>query len=341
MLKALNNVFRLLFISSDNRNKPVCSEAPFALTADKPTRMYVSFYADSVRYDYTIVYTIDHIVREELLYYPKKSKSLFYERDYTGADSQSRIKFGTSVGIKGRTLDTLMENTLNNHSVLSTYGKVALSEDALKLASLYNWIRTHIHGIADGEPELPQLLKEVEKDPRKKRFFLEMLKKADFNITGFSVVSNGDSEKVEFVNSSNDGVFSLSEATQSSGTIKYLQDLRYLYDAISGEHIYMLDELGEDLHYDLLFYYMQVFIANSGKSQLFFTSQEVTLLSEDLFNDNRQTVWFVEKSTETASSEYTRADKLGLHKNNSLYKAYRIGKFGAKPALGSPFINID
>lgn len=341
MLKALNNVFRLLFISSDNRNKPVCSEAPFALTADKPTQMYVSFYADSIRYDYTVVYTIDRIIREELLYYPKKSKSLFYERDYTGADSQCRIKFGTSVGIKGRTLDTLMENTLNNHSVLSTYGKVALAEDALKLATLYNWIRTHIHGIADNEPELPQLLKEVEGNPRKKRFFLEMLKKADFNITGFSVVSNADSEKVEFVNSSTDGVFSLSEATQSSGTIKYLQDLRYLYDAISGEHIYMLDDLGEDLHYDLLFYYMQVFIANSGKSQLFFTSQEMTLLSEDLFNDNRQTIWFVEKSAETASSEYTRADKLGLHKNNSLYNAYRIGKFGAKPVLGSPFINLD
>ncbi len=341
MLKALKNVFRLLFLSADNRNKPVCSEAPFALTADAPTRMYVSFYADGIRYDYTIVYTTDHIVREELLYYPKKSKSLFYERDYTGADTQCRIKFGPSVGVKGRTLDALMENTLNNHSVLSTYGKVALAEDAVKLAALYNWIRTHVHGIVGNDPELPQLLKEVEENPRKKRFFIEMLKKADFSITGFSVVSNGDSDKVEFVSSTSDGVFSLTEATQSSGTIKYLQDLRYLYDAISGDHIYMLDELGEDLHYDLLFYYLQVFIANSDKSQLFITSQEMTLLSEELFNDNRQTIWFVEKSVETASSEYTRADKLGLHKNNSLYNAYRIGKFGAKPVLGSPFINLD
>ncbi len=341
MLKALKNVFRLLFISADNRNRPVCSEAPFALTADDPTRMYVSFYADGIRYDYTIVYTIDHIVREELLYYPKKSKSLFYERDFTGTDTQCRIKFGSSVGVKGRTLDVLSENTLNNHSVLSTYGKVALAEDAVKLATLYNWIKKHIHGIVGKNPELSQLLKEVEEDPRKKRFFLEMLKKADFNITGFSVVSNGDSDKVEFVSSTSDGIFSLTEATQSSGTIKYLQDLRYLYDAISGDHIYILDELGEDLHYDLLFYYVQVFIANSEKSQLFFSSQEMTLLSEGLFNDNRQTIWFVEKSVETASSEYTRADKLGLHKNNSLYNAYRIGKFGAKPVLGSPFINLD
>ncbi len=341
MLKALKNVFSLLFLSADNRNKPVCSEAPFALTSDDPTRMYVSFYADGIRYDYTIVYTSDHILREELLYYPRKSKSLFYERDFTGADTQCRIKFGSSVGVKGRTLDTLSENTLNNHSVLSTYGKVALAEDAVKLATLYNWVRTHIHGLTDEDQELPQLLKEVEADPRKKRFFLEMLKKADFNITGFSVVSNGDSDKVEFVSSTSDGFFNLTDATQSSGTIKYLQDLRYLYDAISGDHIYILDELGEDLHYDLLFYYVQVFIANSKKSQLFFTSQEMTLLSEELFNDNRQTIWFVEKSVETASSEYTRADKLGLHKNNSLYNAYRIGKFGAKPVLGSPFINLD
>ncbi len=132
MLKALKNIFRLLFLSADNRNKPVCSEAPFALTAGDPTRMYVSFYADGIRYDYTIVYTTDHIVRKELLYYPKKSKSLFYERDFTGADTQCRIKFGSSVGVKGRTLDALSENTLNNHSVLSTYGKVALAEDAVK-----------------------------------------------------------------------------------------------------------------------------------------------------------------------------------------------------------------
>ena len=215
--------------------------------------------------------------------------------------------------------------------MLSTYGKVALAEDAVKLATLYNWVRTHIHGLTTEDRELPQLLKEVEADPRKKRFFLEMLKKADFNITGFSVVPNGDSDKVEFVSSTSDGIFSLTEATQSSGTIKYLQDLRYLYDAIYGDHIYILDELGEDLHYDLLFYYVQVFIANSKKSQLFFTSREMTLLSEELFNDNRRTIWFVEKSVETASSEYTRADKLGLHKNNSLYNAYRIGKFGAKP----------
>ncbi len=77
-----------------------------------------------------------------------------------------------------------------------------------------------------------------------------------------------------------------------------------LYDLISGNHIYYLDELGEDLHYDLLFYYLNIFLFNSNQSQLLITSQETTLLSQDMINDNRGVVWFVEKNKETGSSEY-------------------------------------
>ncbi len=338
MLKAMLNVFELLFIDRKDRNEQVYSAMPFALTKNEPTKMYVSFFANGIRYDYMVSYVDSHIIREELNYYPNKNKSLFYERDYVGDDSQCEIKIGTSIGIKTKTLRVLRENTLNNHSVLSTYGKVALPEDASKLAALYNWIKAHVHGVNNNGRSLVALLKEVNQDERRKRFFIEMLKKADFNISNFSVISDGTENHIEFVSTSNDGSFMLPLSTQSAGTIKYLTDLNYLYDAINGDHIYMLDELGEDLHYDLLLYYIQVFLANSRQSQLFFTTQEMTLLSEDQFNENRQSIWFVEKSSETAASEYTRADKLGLRKEHSLYNSYRIGRFGAKPALGSPFI---
>lgn len=338
LLKAIQNVFELLFTARNNRDQPVHSEMPFALTADDPTQMFVSFYADGIRYDYTVTYTKSHIIREGLHYYPNRTKSLFYEREYVGVDSQCRIKFGSSVGVKTKSLNILRENTLNNHSLLSTYSKVSLPDDADKIACLYNWIRTHVHGIRSKSTDLTELLKEVASDSRKKRFFLEMLKKADFNISNFNVTFDGTTDNIEFVNTSADKNFTLPASTQSAGTLRYIKDLAYLYDAITGDHIYILDELGEDLHYDLLLYYIQVFLANSRQSQLFFTSQEMTLLSEDLFNENRETVWFVEKSAETASSEYTRGDRLGLHKNHSLYNSYRIGRFGAKPALGSPFV---
>ena len=110
---------------------------------------------------------------------------------------------------------------------------------------------------------------------------------------------------------------------------------------ITNQHVYYLDELGEDLHYDLLFYYLNVFLFNSEKSQLIITSQETALLSQDLINENRGVVWFVEKNKETASSEYSRGDTFGLHKNLSLYNSYRIGRLGAKPELGSIFIDLE
>lgn len=342
MLKAMQNVFDLLFTSRSNRNDPVLSGMPFALTADKPTKMYVSFFVESVRYDYLIEYTRKHIIRELLEYFPKKSKSLFYERSFNGDNKQVSIKFGTNVGIKSKTTDTLIQNTLNNHTVLSTYGKVALPDDAEPMAKLYDWIRDHVHGILkmnDGDV-LPQM-REVDADAKRKKFYMQMLKKADFNISDFHVLSNGRDETVAFVNTTSSDDFELPDSTQSAGTIRFIADLKYLYDAITGSHVYMLDELSEDLHYDLLLYYINVFLYNSDSSQLIMTSQETSLLAEDLINEHRQVVWFAEKSHETASSVYTRADKFGLHKNLSLYNSYRIGRLGAKPELGSPFIDRD
>lgn len=342
MLKAMQNVFDLLFVSRTNRNEPVMSGMPFALTADKPSRMFVSFYADGTRYDYLVEFTHKHIISETLEYYPKKSKSLFYERSYNGENKQVTIKFGTSVGIKTKTLDTLVQNTLNNHTVLSTYGKVSLADDAAPMARLYGWIRDHVHGVMKMEDDdILSQMREVDSDSRRKKFYMQMLKKADFNISDFHVLSNGNSETVAFVNTTDKDNFELPGNTQSSGTLRFIADLKYLYDAITGSHVYMLDELGEDLHYDLLLYYINVFLYNSDSSQLILTSQETQLLSEDLINEHRQTVWFAEKSHETASSVYTRADKFGLHKNLSLYNSYKIGRLGAKPELGSPFINLD
>lgn len=57
--------------------------------------------------------------------------------------------------------------------------------------------------------------------------------------------------------------------------------------------------------------------------------------------ENRGVVWFVEKNKETASLEYSRGDSYGLYKNLSLYNSYRIGRLGAKPELGSIFVDLE
>ena len=368
MLIALNEVFRLLVLPKSDATQRINGSIPFILTKDEPIEMHVSFYANGIRYDYDVKFNEKYILNEVLYYYPNKSKSLFYVRSFVGENIQADVRFGTSLKLQVKTQDSIRENTLNNHSVLSVCRKAALTEDIAPFNVLHGWIMDNYHDVdGDGEKGIVEILKNAYINPQKRNFYNTMLQKADLNILEYRPVVEDRSVPTEyreriqkenipeemkeallkptadsmaFVNHSVNGDFDVPLNWQSKGTLKYIRILDALYDMITNSHVYYLDELGEDLHNDLLYYYLNVFIFNSDKSQLIITSQETTLLSQDLINENRGVVWFVEKNKETASSEYSRGDSFGLHKNLSLYNSYRIGRLGAKPELGSIFINL-
>lgn len=371
MLIALNEVFRLLSMTKPDASIEIDGYIPFALTPNEPAVMHVSFYANSIRYDYDVTFNNHFILSETLNYYPKNSKALFYERTFIGENVQADIKFGSSLKLQVKTQQSIRENTLNNHSVLAVCRKMALTEDIEPFNVLHKWITDSYHdvdGDANKEKGIIEILKDAYSVEKKRRFFNQMLQKADLNIIDYKPVLEDrfipqdfrervlrenipeemkeallrpTTDSVNFVNHSANGSFDVALGLQSKGTLKYIRILDVLYDLITSEQVYYLDELGEDLHYDLLFYYLNVFLFNSNKSQLIITSQETALLSQDLINDNRGTVWFVEKNRDTASSEYSRGDSFGLHKNLSLYNSYRIGRLGAKPELGSIFVNLE
>jgi len=369
MLIAMNEIFRLLVMPKSDATVGIGSCIPFVLSKDESTEMHVSFYADGTRYDYDVTFNGKHIMSEALYYYPNKSKSLFYERSFVGENVQADIKFGASLKLQVKTQESIRENTLNNHSVLSVCRKAALKEDIAPFNTLHAWIMDNYHEIdGDGDKGIVEILKDAYNNPKKRKFYNTMLQKADLNILEYrpvvedrfvpndfreriqrenipeemkDVLLKPTSDSITFLNHSNNGNFDIPLKWQSKGTQKYIRILEALYDMITSPHVYYLDELGEDLHNDLLYYYLNVFIFNSDKSQLVITSQETTLLSQDMINENRGVVWFVEKNKETASSEYARGDSFGLHKNLSLYNSYRIGRLGAKPELGSIFINLE
>ena len=369
MLIAMNEVFRLLVMPKSDATVGIGGCIPFVLTQDEPTEMHVSFYAVGTRYDYDVKFNGKHILSEALYYYPNKSKSLFYERSFVGENVQADIKFGASLKLQVKTQESIRENTLNNHSVLSVCRKAALKDDIAPFNTLHAWIMDNYHEIdGDGDKGIVQIMKDAYSNPKKRKFYNTMLQKADLNILEYrpivedrivphefreriqkenipeemkDVLLKPTTDSITFLNHSDNGNFDIPLRWQSKGTQKYIRILDALYDLITSPHVYYLDELGEDLHNDLLYYYLNVFIFNSDKSQLIITSQETTLLSQDMINENRGVVWFVEKNKKTASSEYARGDSFGLHKNLSLYNSYRIGRLGAKPELGSIFINLE
>ena len=90
-----------------------------------------------------------------------------------------------------------------------------------------------------------------------------------------------------------------------------------------------------ELNNNLLTHIIKTFMANSERGQLIFTTHCLMLLDEDFIR--RDMVYFTNKN-EAGATEIYRAKDFGLHKDVSILNAYRGGKLGAKPNLGSFFI---
>lgn len=372
MLKAINVIFRTLAFPAARPTSEIRYYIPFRLRNNEPTRMNVIFFVDGIKYEYHLEFNNKYILNEEMSYYPKKSKALFYSRQFVAEDKRCKIIFGQSLNFSAKTKEEIIGSTFNNQSVLSTALIRSLPDDASVFRNLHKYIFDHYHDIDGDEPagHIIKILKEFHADGSKRRFMEVMLQKADLNITNFRPISidkevpaellemlekedelskylkkrlltDKTEDTIEFNNYSEEGSFYIPLELQSRGTLKFISILPPLYQLITGKHVYLLDELGEDLHYELLYYYLNVFLFNSEESQLIITSQEMTLLSQDLLNDNRGIVWLVKKDRDTASSVYQRGDSFGLHKNSSLYNFYKSGRLGAKPEIGSFFIDME
>lgn len=362
VLFAMEALFYLLYAPQYDKSNEVAKYLPFALCKNKPTTLGVVFFRNGIRYDYEVSYCNTHIISEKLEFYPTRTRAEFYTREFIGIDKQPKIKIGGKTKVLSKTRNDIITNTFNNHTVLSTIGKTSLNDDAYLFVDLYNWIKTNVHNV-DGDSKGKSMITEINKvckDGTKKDFYLSLLRKADFNITNFSVVDRTDNlpsdfvkeiissglsdedkfsilNDVAFTNHSQNGDFDIESRFQSDGTRRFTELLKYLYDLVSENHIYFFDELGNRMHYDLMVYYIALILHNSDQSQLFFSTHNILLLEEDFIR--RDMVYLVDKDKENATSSYTRVSDMGLHKNLSLYNAYKIGKLGAKPELGSPYID--
>ena len=360
MINAMTCLFAMMIIPREKQNMSTNSFTPFALNKNKPTTFEISFFKNGVQYDYYLSYNDKLVLNEELYYYPKRSKAVFYTRKVAENGTQPIIEFGSTLKLSSKTKQSLRENTYNNHTVISTIHKITLTEDAAPIIDLYEWlllrVNIDVRDIVASDNRVVKL-NEVVGDADKKAFYIQMLKKSDFNINDFSIVdknttysqeilevidSLSDEQKlsmtkdVQYTSHTVNGDFQLPSGLQSAGTLKYTELLDDLYKATTTDSMYLFDEIGVRLHSDLTEYYLSLFLHNSNQSQMFFTTHNILLLEAEYMR--RDCVYLTYKDSDTATSEYKRVSDMGLHKNLSLYNAYKQGKLGATPSLGSPYI---
>lgn len=373
ILKALD--FFSQFMVNDGLNKgDEIGVVPFLLddVSDKErTQFEMSFYLNREKYKLNLVLDNKVIYEETLQVYSSVQPTLLYKRTYNPEKDATDIVFGGKVGLVKKSREAIEGNTFNKRTVIAAFGMSNVEKSRLNL--VYDFFSQKIAPIMYPQSSLMGFTKRRitrDRDGRLKRFILHFLKASDFNISDIAiheeevsitpemelVIKNTSampekakeeilkkgtlhSDEMFFVHHTSNGDKELDEELESRGTKRYMGLATILYDLLVHGVILPIDEIESSIHYELLSYFIKVFLVNSKRSgQLIISTHDINLLDEDYIR--RDVIWFTDKN-DCGETQLIRLSTLGLHKTLSVYNAYRQEKLVNLPFLDSIYMDMD
>lgn len=339
VLHALDYFRKLVCFQPSDRNEGL-EAIPFMLD-DRSIRenswMQMSFYIDGEKYVLSIEFDNSRIYKETLTAYISTRPTELYSRQYNKETDSSEISFSAKLGLLKKSQRLIEGNTINNRTVLAAFS--VSNVESSRLNKVFDFFDKSLEPII--EPNLilsPFIHKTLEEDldGSIKEFLLKFLKASDFNISGIEW-SRG--LPVRFKHQTKNGVHTLPEEMESSGTLRFMGMSIILQHLLRDNHLVIMDEVESSIHYELLSYFLKVFLVNScPHSQLLVTTHDINLLNEDFIR--RDEIWFTEKNAH-GETELKRLTSLGMSKKLSPYNAYKQGKLIDLPFLGSAYLNLN
>ena len=359
--------FRMLVLRMPKDRNDKTGVVPFMLddiSRNERTKMSMVFYINKSKYILNFELDAKYIYSETLIVYDSIRPTKLYSRSYDATTDSTTIDFGVNLKMPRKSQDVISGNTINNCSVLAAFGKSNV--ERTKLNDVYDYFAKQVKDVlAPGmllsgyvksqldkdetgdlkkfilnfniedvvlheeeeliTPELEQLIQNAPIDNEAKA---EMLRKGK--------ITNAE---LTFKHKVGDKLYDLSEEYESNGTMRFLGMAVILNFLLKTNRFVLIDEVETSIHYELLAYFIKVFLANSeGTSQMLLTTHDINLLNEDFIR--RDTIWFTDKD-EYGETKIERLSSLGLHKNLSPYNAYKQGKLVKLPFLGSQYINLN
>ncbi|MCB0654132.1 MAG: ATP-binding protein [Saprospiraceae bacterium] len=369
VLKAID--YLRTFVLSGRKDKTMSINPPiFAFDpqyASKPTQFHLSFFIGETRYIYKLELTKEVVLYEKLEFYPGTQPAKIFERTYAEKEDIAVIEFGdkSKSGLDSKDRAIFESHIIRNISVIGAYTGVNISSPPLD--EVLDWFKNRLAGIINPTADLvPRTTDLLSRNDQFKDFVLEQLRKADYNVGDIIVKDRPllDKEKnaidrispfllggsfastkadiqvslnhllkeIFFSHYTSRGKFELPFESQSEGTKRYYGLSSVMYQLFEENTIAVIDEIESSLHFDLINYFIRSFLVNSKSSQLLFTTHNIQILAEDFLR--RDVIWFTEKQDDGSTVLFSYPE-VRLHKNISPYNAYKIGKIGAKPELGS------
>lgn len=309
-------------------------------------------------------------IADALTVYESIRPTKLYSRSYDPYTDSSVIEFGTNLKMAKKNQDTIAGNTINNCSVLAAFGNCNVGKT--KLNDVYDYFAKQVKDVlAPGMLLLGYVKRHLDKDKdgNLKKFILNFLKDSDFNIEDVTlheeeelitpeleqliqkapIADDAKSEMLKkgkitnteltFTHRTGNSLYELSEEYESNGTMRFLGMGIILNFLLKNNQFVPIDEVETSIHYELLSYFIKVFLANSNQtSQMLLTTHDINLLNEEFIR--RDTIWFTDKD-EQGETNVVRLSALGLHKNLSPYNAYKQGKLVKLPFLGSQYFDLN
>ena len=365
--------FKMLVLRVPKGRNDTTRVVPFLLdetSKTKTTKMSMSFYVNQLKYILSFELDKKRIYSETLTVYESIRPTKLYSRSYDPDTDSSIIEFGTNLKMAKKNQDAIAGNTINNCSVLAAFGNSNVEKT--KLNDVYDYFAKQVKDVLAPGMLLSGYVKrhlDKDKDGNLKKFILNFLKASDFNIEDVTlheeeelitpeleqliqkapIDDDAKSEMLKkgkitnteltFTHKAGNGLYELSEEYESNGTMRFLGMAIILNFLLKNNQFVPIDEVETSIHYELLSYFIKVFLANSNQtSQMLLTTHDINLLNEEFIR--RDTIWFTDKD-EQGETNVVRLSALGLHKNLSPYNAYKQGKLVKLPFLGSQYFDLN
>ena len=372
LLRALS-YFRSTMLNKPESKNEGMGYFPFLLdkhSRDEHSHMQMTFWVNGEKYIMSLEFDSKRIYEESLIVYTSARPTTLYKRIYQLESDHTEVSFGAKAGIDKDTRRAIEGNTTNNCTVMAAFGQS--NAHVSKLNDVFDFVLSGMQNILTPRDYLSFDVKNElknDKDGKKKRFLLQLLKASDFNIVDMTLDEREESitpemektiksapiseeakiemlrrgtikyDDIMFMHTGEEGEYELHEGLESAGTHRFLGMSVVLYYVLHENNFIPIDEIETSIHYELLSYFIKLFLANSeGSSQLLMTTHDINLLNEDFIR--RDVVWFTDKSSQGAT-QLKRLSSLGLHKTMNPYNAYKQGKLVDLPFLGSIYLETE
>lgn len=342
---------------------------PFLFDEETPNQnsvISIEFIQNEVRYYYEVEFFKKAIVNEKLDFYSPNKANVF-KRQTDLKNQLTKIQIGNKIKSDKSSEKSLVSNTLWNNTVLGGFLKTNI--DIKEIKEVIDWFVNYLNPLVFSRTSLEGFVtSRIEKDEISKNDVINILKKADFNISGISIdkkakmpeklekifkaldypedeiekMKNNPPREIVFEHKINDKRYDLPMEKESEGTRRYYGFAGLLALLIKDSIALPIDELEASLHPDLYIHFILSFLINSEKSQVIATTHNREILNnKDIFRND--SIWFTDKSENCSTELYSLIDfdSSVIRDTSNILNAYKSGKLKGNPNLGDYYIELE